>query len=190
MSEEQFHNAMTAMAAGDMSALRQIYDAYLKLIYAICLKVLKHREAAEDVTSEFFIRLYRSASTFNGQGHHKTWMATIAKNMCIDYIRKNNRVTESIDAAMTPEEGEAAREPEDAKTVGGGSVEEQTVNRITIEWAREQLTEKEREIMDLKCGGGFTFREIAETLGMPQGTVSWHYNNAVAKLRKLIGSSG
>ena len=189
MSEEEFNLAMKQMAAGDMNALRHVYDAYLKLIYAICFKKLQHKEAAEDVTSDFFIRLYNSAASFNGQGHHKTWIATIAKNMCIDYMRKNKRVTESLDAAMYPDEDTASpREMADAKTVGGASVEEQTVNKLTIEQAMEKLSDKEREVMDLKCGGGLTFREIAETTGMPQGTVSWHYNNAVRKLRGYIGT--
>ncbi len=184
MSEEEFQIAMQEMACGKQEALRRVYKAYLKLIYAVCFGVLKNREAAEDVSSEFFIRLYKSAATFHGDGHHKTWICTIAKNMCIDHIRKNSREVASLDA--TNEEGDAAPEPVDEKSCGASSVEEQTVNRILLEQAMRLLTDKEREIMDMKCAGGMTFREIATALSMPQGTVSWHYNTACAKLRRLI----
>ncbi len=187
MSEEEFNKAMQLMAAGDMGALRPVYDAYLKVIYTICFGLLRQKEAAEDVTSDFFIRLYNVAGSFKGQGHHKTWMTTIAKNMCIDYIRKNKRVSESLDAAMYPdEETSSPRELADEKTIGRGSVEEQTVNRLTMQQAMKVLTIKEKEVLDLKCAGGLTFREIADAMQMPQGTVSWHYNNAVAKLRKFM----
>ncbi len=185
MSEEQFDTAMKQMAAGNADALRSVYEAYLKLIYAICFGVLKQKEAAEDVTSEFFIRLFKSAGSFDGRGHHKTWLATIAKNMCIDYIRKNSRTSVSLDGSSDPEE-DTAREMADPASFGGGSVEESTVNRLTIEQAMQVLTPQEKEIFDLKCAGGMTLKEIGEMLNMPQGTVAWHYRNGVTKLKEFI----
>ena len=89
MTDEQFSLCMQRMASGDQDALREVYEAYLKLIYALCLSKLKHKASAEDVTSEFFIRLYNSAGSYDGRGNHKAWIGTIVRNMCIDYIRKN-----------------------------------------------------------------------------------------------------
>ena len=100
MSEEQFNMLMKQLAAGDREALSEIYKAYMKLIYSVCLNILRQKEAAEDVSADFFIRLFKSAATFDGRGHHKTWMITIARNMCIDYLRKNSHETISHDAPM------------------------------------------------------------------------------------------
>ncbi len=184
MSEEEFEYAMRRMAAGNPDALKQVYLAYRTLIYTVCLKYLKNHEKAEDTASEFFIKLYNSAVTFKGNGHHKTWICTIAKNMCLDLMRKEGHIAASLDD--TPDEDGAVMEKADPASVGAGSVEESTVNRLTIEEARKRLSDKEREVMDLKCSG-LTFKEIAEMTNMPQGTVSWHYNEAVKKLKRFIG---
>ena len=48
------------------------------------------------------------------------------------------------------------------------------------------LSEKEQQVINMKVAGGMTFREIAEALEMPQGTVSWHYNEGIKKLRRLL----
>ncbi len=184
MSEEEFEYAMREMAAGNPDALKQVYLAYRTLIYTVCLKYLRQREQAEDVASEFFIKLFNSAGTFKANGHHKTWMCTIAKNMCTDLMRKEGHIAASLDD--TPDEDGQVIEKADPASVGASSVEESTVNRLTIEEARKKLTDKEREVTDMKCSG-LTFKEIAEITGMPQGTVSWHYNEAIKKLKRFIG---
>ena len=98
MSEEQFNDLMKQLAAGNTEALKEIYHTYMKLIYSVCLNTLHQKEAAEDVSSEFFIRLYNSAGSYDGRGNHKAWIGTIVRNMCIDYIRKNSREMTTLDA--------------------------------------------------------------------------------------------
>ncbi len=194
MDENRFEDCMRRMAAGDQDALREIYEAYLKLIFSVCMNQLHHRESAEDVASEFFIRLFRVAGSFQPNGHHKAWMVTIARNMCIDHMRKYGREIAVLDAE-TPEgdEGMTREISEDASSTGAlpvfhsaGStpMAEAVANRLTLEAAMKLLSPKEKEVIDLKTAGGFTFREIAEMLGMPQGTVSWHYNEGIKKLRR------
>ncbi len=193
MEENVFESCMQRMAAGDRDALREVYEAYLKLIFSVCMNQLKHREAAEDVASEFFIRLFNVAGSFRGDGHHKAWMVTIARNMCIDYIRKNGREMAVLDEPVD-EDGETGREVSaDAAGAspmfhrsGGPELAEQAANRLTLEAAMQLLTAVEKEIIDLKLTGGFTFREISEMLSMAQGTVSWHYNEAIKKLRRYM----
>jgi RNA polymerase sigma-70 factor (ECF subfamily) len=64
--------------------------------------------------------------------------------------------------------------------------EESIVNRLTMEKAMELLTEQEKSIVDLKLLGGLTFREISELLNMPMGTVTWHYNSGIKRLRRYL----
>ncbi|MBO6161726.1 MAG: sigma-70 family RNA polymerase sigma factor [Eubacterium sp.] len=193
MDERAFEDCMRRMAAGDRDALRCVYETYLKLIFSVCMNQLKNKESAEDVTSEYFIRLFNSAGTFKPNGHHKAWMITIARNMCIDYMRKNGREIPVLDEGPGDDEDgpgrEISAESERAEnpmfhSTGGPSLADSVVNRLTLEAAMKLLTAVEKEIIDMKLTGGLTFREIAEMLNMPQGTVSWHYNEAIKKLRR------
>ena len=141
--------------------------------------MLKHKEAAEDVTSDFFIRLYKNAATFDGRGAHKTWLVTIAKNMCIDYIRKNSREMAILDAE--DDEGMQHDVPDEKSSFESG-----VENKLVLREAVKQLTEQQQQVISMKTAGGMTFKEISEALGMPQGTVSWHYNEAIKKLRRIL----
>lgn len=169
MTDKEFEQCMSAMAKGDRNSLRQIYDAYLKLIYATVYNVIGHREEAEDITSEFFIKLYSIAGSYKPGNGHKRWMVTIARNMAVDRIRKIDR------EALVDELPE---------TEQGSNMEEQVVNSVSLNVAMESLKSDEREIVDLKVAGGFTFREISEMVGKPMGTVTWLYNNAIKRLRR------
>ncbi|MCR5149283.1 MAG: sigma-70 family RNA polymerase sigma factor [Eubacterium sp.] len=197
MSEEKFDSLMKQLAAGDRQALKEIYQEYMKLIYSVCLSMLHQKEAAEDVSSEFFIKLMKSAGTFDGRGHHKTWLVTIAKRLCIDYLRKNSQETVSLDAPIAGTGTAGGTHSTDSTQGESGNslldsvpdkanVEETAVNKFSLEAAMKLLTDKEKEIVNMKIAGGMKFKEIAEYLGLPQGTVSWHYNEAIKKMRRYL----
>lgn len=169
MTDKEFERCMSAMAAGDRNSLRYVYDAYLKLIYAVVYDTIGQREEAEDVTSEFFIKLYSIAGSYKSGNGHRRWIVTIARNMAVDRIRKIDR------EALVDEIPEAAQT---------GSMEEQVVNSVSLRRAMESLKPDEREVVDLKVAGGFTFREISEMVEKPMGTVTWLYNNAIKRLRR------
>lgn len=169
MTDKEFERCMSAMAAGDRNSLRYVYDAYLKLIYAVVYDTIGQREEAEDVTSEFFIKLYSIAGSYKPGNGHRRWIVTIARNMAVDRIRKIDR------EALVDEIPEAAQT---------GSMEEQVVNSVSLRRAMESLKPDEREVVDLKVAGGFTFREISEMVEKPMGTVTWLYNNAIKRLRR------
>ena len=91
MNEQQFEHAVSRMVQGDKTGLREIYEAYLGYIYRIVYEILQNKENAEDVTSEFFIRLWDKAEQFKPGTGHKGYLATMARNMAIDYLRKYRR---------------------------------------------------------------------------------------------------
>ena len=98
MEETQFSACMERIKSGDKEALHDIYQAYIGYIYSVVLGVVQNKEDAEDVTSEFFIKLWRLADTYKGGNGHKAWLATIARNMAIDLIRKNKKVVLMVSA--------------------------------------------------------------------------------------------
>ena len=96
VEEKQFDACMERMRSGDKNALHEIYEAYLGYIYSIVLQIVSKREDAEDVTSEFFMKLWRLADTYRGGNGHRAWMAAIARNMAVDLLdRKSTRLNSS-----------------------------------------------------------------------------------------------
>lgn len=82
---------MRRMQKGDKTGLKEIYEAYISYIYAVIRGVVKNKENAEDLTAEFFIKLWNMADQYKAGSGHKTWMTVIARNMAIDFMRKAGR---------------------------------------------------------------------------------------------------
>lgn len=185
MNEQQFENAVARMVQGDKTALKEIYISYAGYIYRIIYEVLQNKENAEDVTSEFFIRLWDKADQFKPGSGHKGYLAVIARNMAVDFLRKHKK--EELTALLQDlgEEGEeqkkGSRKPAEDKS---SQVEEQVIGSMTIRQALDMLKPSERQIISLKILGEMTFKEIAAAMEIPMGTVTWKYQNAVKKLRR------
>lgn len=185
MTDIEFDNAIARIKQGDKSGLADIYEAYIGLIYAIVKDVVKDKESAEDVASDFFIRLWDKADRFKPGYGHKTWITTIARNMAIDHIRKYSK--EEI--SDFPEDIENA-DYSGQDTGLDSPVEKQVLGDVIIQEALALLQEKERQILNMKILGEMTFQEIADTLQIPMGTVTWRYRNAVNKLRRCGYGTG
>ena len=173
MEEKQFDACMERMRSGDKNALHEIYEAYLGYIYSIVLQIVSKREDAEDVTSEFFMKLWRLADTYRGGNGHRAWMAAIARNMAVDLLRKTKREILTEDFADTTTE-----------TVSDACVEQEVLSDMSLRQALGTLKPNEREVVHLKILGELTFQEIADILKIPLGTVTWRYQNAIKKLRR------
>lgn len=185
MTDEEFQSAISSLLEGNKDGLRCIYEAYVKLIYTVVLDVVKRREDAEDVTSEFFIKLVRVADQFREGSPHKAWMVTIARNMALDFLRKSNREILSYESEEENDDRLNLVEKAGAKA-GDRSVENKAILAHDMSRAMAQLSPKEKEIVDLKLIGNFKFKEIATMTGQPMGTVSWIYNQAITKLRRCL----
>ena len=161
VTEERFEQCIQRMNQGEKEALREVYEEYISYIYHIVLNVLQNKENAEDITSEFFIRLWEKSDSYKPGNGHKGWMATIARNMSVDFLRKQKReeLTDEI-------------------------VETSVLGDMMIQDALGRLDEKSRSIVHLKILGELTFKEIAEVLQMPMGTVTWKYREAMNLLRR------
>ena len=173
MEETRFSACMKRVKSGDKSALREIYEEYIGYIYSIVYQVVQNKEDAEDVTSEFFIKLWRLADTYRKGNGHRAWLAAIAHNMAIDLLRKNKR------EILTEEFADFMAENAAPDDVEGG-----VVSDMSLKEALETLNPKEREVVNMKIMGELTFQEIADILKQPLGTVTWRYQNAIAKLRR------
>ena len=174
LTQEQFADCITRIKAKDKSGLKDIYDEYLGYIYSIIYGIVNQKENAEDITQDFFVKLYSMADTLELRDSHKTFLGTIARNMAIDFVRKNSR---SIPVEDFVEEG--------LEPVSSDDVEEAVIGNMTVKEALETLSENERQVVSMKILSDMTFNEISEALQVPMGTITWRYREAMKKLRWL-----
>lgn len=185
MTDVQFEECISRMAQGDKEGLRMIYEEYIGYIYAVVLDVLKNKENAEDISADFFIKLWSVAASYKPGNGHRAWMVRIARNMSIDFLRRHRRMelTDKMeDAGETSEGDNYGRSIYGADVVS--CVEEEVISDVSLKEALDMLNEKEREVINLKIVADMTFKEIAELLNTPMGTITWRYQNAIKKLRR------
>ena len=171
MDDKYFDLCIQRILEGDKDGLKEIYQAYAPMIYGAVLAVVKNKENAEDITSEYFIKLWQIAEKYQSGYGHKAWLLCIARNMTVDFMRKQKREQEL-----------ELFEHVDMK--GENGAEKEVLDRLSFEEALKHLNAREKVIFHLKILGGYTFREIAKYLQIPQGTVSWSYQQGLEKLRR------
>lgn len=174
MTDIQFLGEMKLISQKNKDGLKKIYEEYAPFVYNTAYAVLKNPSQAEDVTSDFFLKLWGIAGTYKDGNGHKRWLAVIVRNMCLDFIRKNKKIEYTIDTPTSPDYPDAA------------NIEEDTVNNQTFEAVLNTLCTEEREIINLRFAGDMTIKEIAKTLDLAQGTVAWRLRQALQKLKDYV----
>src|ERR1700727_3905995 len=116
---------VTALKAGDQSAVAQLYDRYSSVVYAVALRVLGDTGSAEDVLQEVFLQLWRNPGAFDAaRGSLGAWLAVITRNRAIDSLRKRRPETDIEDCVVSvaPDlagEADRARAAEKVRNVLG-----------------------------------------------------------------------
>ena len=184
MTEAEFAICIDRIKRKEKEGLKEIYQEYIAFIYSIIYEKLQNRENAEDITSDFFIKLWEKAALYKPGNGHKGWMATIARNMAVDFLRKNRReeLTDFTDGEN--EETDHKKTVQKLYRNAESPVEKEAVGNLTWQTALLSLKEPERGILNLKIMGDLTFKEIASILHMPLGTVTWKYRESIKKLRR------
>ena len=177
MTDQMFDALMARLKKGDREALREIYEDCRQSVYMVILAIVSDREAAADVTSDFFIRLLKNAGSYRPGSGHKCWMARIARNMAVDHLRKNHR-----EIPTDPEE------MPDAAERTASSAEDEALAGLSFRELLGSLSSARQQIVAMKIAGQMSFKEIAEVMDMPLATVSWHYQQSMERLRRAVNA--
>jgi len=173
---------------GDDEAFGMLVEQYQDKIYGYVSRMLHDPEEAEDVAQEVFIRAYQNLAGFRGAASFSTWLYRIATNLAIDAARARKRRwsdTFSLDEPVETDEGEMNRQLS-ADTRGTVSEAESFhLQRIVAE-AIAQLSTKLRTVITLYDIEGLSYKETAEVLGCPVGTVKSRLFNARNQLRDTL----
>ena len=154
------------IASHDEKSFEALYQKLNKLVYLVCLSVLKDEALAMDLCQETFVTVWQRSHEFRGKGY-KSWILTIAKNKSLNYLKKSQR--DVLDGQEF--------EIEDTSV----SIED----KVALKMAIERLSTIDSQIVLLRISG-MKAREVATFLGLPRGTVSWRYKEAIRHLEKMM----
>jgi RNA polymerase sigma factor (sigma-70 family) len=147
---------------GDADAVRTVYRAYGRLVFAVARKVLRSHELAEEATQQTFVKAWRAAAGFDPSRDLGPWLATIARRTAIDLYRRESRRAASRLDEMSPAHPGVVELPYDI---------ERSFEVWGIRQAITELPAEEAKVVRLQHLEGLTQTEIAERLGVPVGTV-------------------
>lgn len=153
----------------DEDAFVSIYEASKKAVFAIIVAIVKERAIAEDLMQETYMTMIEKIHQYKRGHNFLAWLLTIARNKALDYLRANKNM-------IYLEEDELEYQSATVAPIGEKAA---IVNDMLA-----GLLNVEREIFLLYITDNMTFKEIAHFLAMPLGTVLWHYNKAVKKIKK------
>ena len=165
--------------AGDLAAFETIYRAHAGRLYSVACRVLGNPTDAEDLLQEIFLAAHRKLETFRGESALGTWLYRLAMNLCLDHLRSRATRSGQLTDALDDEYG--------LDDSGSRRLAERTVARMDLERAMAQLPEGCRTAFVLHDVEGLEHREIADILGIAEGTSKSQVHKARMRLRAMLG---
>ena len=194
MDDIQAVNALVRRCvAGDAAAWQEIVQQYHRRIYNICYRFSGSPDDASDLTQEVFIKMYRTLATFDTtRASFMTWVTTVTRNLLVDHFRKGkyDRVTDSLDAtAGNQEDGLTLAEKLEDRSAGPeAQVRSQEAQKLVHE-ALQKLSPELREAVILRDLQDMDYKDIANVLKVPEGTVKSRINRGRTELARLLQRS-
>ena len=185
---------MLRYQGGDRSAFALLVRRHKAPVFNFILRHTRSSSVAEDLTQDVFVRVVQSAADFRHSARFSTWVYTIARNLCIDQLRKAQlRRHPSLDQPS----GSGGSGEEDGPTLGERTADEhpeRTVDRAAIgrelaehiQHAVESLPEEQREVFLLREVANVPFKEIAAMIGIPENTVKSRMRYALERLQRAL----
>ena len=174
---------------GDQDAFEQLVRDNEKRIYTLALRMTGSREDALDLAQDAFFQAWKALPTFQGESSFATWVYRLTTNLCIDYIRRQQRRRETVSAVSLDESDSPFPEPADPGQDPHRALE-QTELRRAVERGLQALPEAQRQVLVLRELSGLSYQEIGERLDLDLGTVKSRIARARLALRKILLQDG
>lgn len=169
--------------AGNEKSLEILIKHYLKFIHNFAYRYTGNSQDAEDIAQEVFIKVWKNLKKFDKNKKFKTWIFSIAKNACIDCLKKKKAMPFS---KFANEQGENlfAETLMDPAPLPNEIFEQASIAEM-LNTAMHQLAPKYRMVLFLRYNDHFKFREIAETLSEPLNTIKSRHRRALIFTKKI-----
>jgi RNA polymerase sigma-70 factor (ECF subfamily) len=178
---------VAAAGRGDIAAFEKLVQRHQTRLVGYLRGLTNSESDAEDLAQDAFLRAYRSLKGFRGTSSFRTWLYQIATNVFRNWLEKRrNQAPVNAGSIDAPPPGM----DEPAEPMGEEHPEARHLQRDAIDRALAQLPGDQREAVLLRDVEGFEYREIAEQLGVPLGTVESRIFRGRARLKELLRSAG
>ena len=157
-------NQLIVECSQSREKLEKLYTMFKDTVFAVAFGIISDYHLAEDCVAETFIRLTQVKRFSVKKGDGKGFIITIARNVALEYRRKYRKETENTDVYLR----------------NYGDSDKTVENSIYINQLLENLTDKQRQVIVLKCCSELTFKEIAKIMKCPESTVKSRYRKAIA----------
>lgn len=156
------------------TAQKQLFERFSRKMMGICLRYASRSEEAEDMLQNGFIRVFEKIETFRGTGSLEGWIRKIVVNESLTWLRKNKAMKMNIDI-------------EDAKyMVPGNSHVSESMNEKDLLRIIQQLPVGFRTVFNMYAIEGYSHKEIADLLGISEGTSKSQYSRAKVHLQNML----
>lgn len=187
MTEEEL---IAKAAKGDQDAFAQLLELHKGKVYGLTLRLTGSAEDAMDLTQETFFNAWRGLPRFHGQSKFSTWLYRLATNAAIDFLRREKRRGAGTTVSLYAEE-----EPQRALDIPDHRFTPQTeLERKELQEAIQRglgrLSDEHRQALVLREVNGLSYAEIAQVLGVEEGTVKSRISRARMALRKALLADG
>lgn len=173
MDEERL---MSRLTAGEQAAVGELYDRFGRQVYSLAYRMLGETAAAEDVTQEVFLKVWRQAGRFDPErGRLASWVLHIAYTTAVDAVRQRSKTAPGRFEEVGPDQPDLITDPADeAETAIMGAQVRQALMRLPAE---------QRQALELAYFGARSHSEIAGQLALPLGTVKGRIRLGLEALR-------
>lgn len=175
MTEEQLKNALKLAQDGDRSSFGDIYDHFAEKLYRFIYFRVSHKEVAEDVLSDTFVKAWQKVHQINSSGALGGWLYQIAKNNIVDYYRLKKdlvpleEITDDLPDAI---------DPIDSASLG--------LQQKKILDVMNELTEEQQQVIRYKFFEDLSTEETAYVMGKTEGSIRVIQHRAIARLKDLL----
>jgi len=173
---------------GDERAYGTLLGRYRRVVYSLVYRMVGNAEEAQDLAQEAFIRAFRNLASYDRSRSFSNWLLKIASNLTIDFHRKRRLKTVSLAVGEDDETGRELELKDTAPSVLDEMLEDEEARQT--DGLVRSLPEHYRIVVLLRHAQDLSYEEIADTLGLPVGTVKARLHRARAMLKQKLESRG
>lgn len=173
INKQELHSIFQGIANKSEKEFNQFYEKYHLLVYRIAFSILKNKEDSEDIKQKVFLKIWKMEKEKLPTSNEASWLYTITKNEALNYLRSKKQEIDIDDVYYMIDENQEL---------------DQIIDKESYHKMIAKLNQQEQEIVCLKILSKLSFKEIAQVLHMPIGTVQWKYYKSLYTLRILLGN--
>ena len=190
LSDEEL---MEQFESGDKQAFEELFKRYRRRIFHFILRFLRDKNASEDAVQDLFLKVVRNPSRFQARSRFSTWLHAVAKNLCIDLLRKKKRrYTYSLDTPRVYTDGNTGFSLQETFHDPSSSDMSTTdcLLRLKLLVAIRSIPDEQRVVFLLREVGGLPFSDIAAEVSIPLNTAKSRMRYALINLRRVLAELG